>query len=405
MSGDPLLVKHLRWYVAQGREAKSIERRRTIPQALANHLGVPLAEVDIAGVESFLARRVMSDFQRTTEVSHIRSFYRWVAEAGYVAEGGPSILTALSGRGGRSIDPLLEEYVTERLTREELGVSSADMIEAVLRQWLRHVDRRSPNEWSSEEVVSWIDQRDRGGRPLAPATRKSRLTKLRPFVQWLVKKGEIERDITQGLRVRLAKSTNPRDLDGSEVERLLVACPDARAILIVILMVQMGLRCGDVARIRVEDVDLRRRTLHVRAKGGSGEPTHWIPIPDEAWHLLDPWVRHLGRPDGPVVESQHFAGGGISPQHISKLVGRWVRAAGLKSFPHDGLSAHALRHTCAQQMLDGGADLRDVQFALGHATIRSTEIYARREPPGLREKMNGRTYLTGAAVSSTGSRS
>ena len=73
-----------------------------------------------------------------------------------------------------------------------------------------------------------------------------------------------------------------------------------------------------------------------------------------------------------------------------------MRAAGLKRFPHDGTSAHSLRHTCAQTMLDGGADLREVQYALGHRTIRSTEIYTRREPPGLRAAMNGRAFLDAA---------
>lgn len=70
-------------------------------------------------------------------------------------------------------------------------------------------------------------------------------------------------------RIRIPEGA-PRDFTRLEVEQLLAACPDQRARLIVLLMAHLGLRCGDVARIRIEDLDTRLRSLHVRAKGGRG---------------------------------------------------------------------------------------------------------------------------------------
>lgn len=282
---------------------------------------------------------------------------------------------------------LVEEYLNDRRRAGELAESSIVVIRGVLHSWAAFIGETDPDEWTADDVWEWVN-----GDGLRAATRKSRLTKLRPYLRWLRRKGFAHQDPSEGLgRISIPKG-DPRDLDAEDVAALLEACPDERALLIVTLMLQMGLRCGDVARIRLEDIDVRRRSLHVRAKGGRGEPTHWEPIPAEAWELLSRELRGRRRASGPLVTSYTTPGKGLQAHSISKLVGRWIRDAGLKEFPHDGRSAHALRHTCAQDMLDAGASLRDVQHALGHSTIRSTEIYTRREPAGLREALEGRRY-------------
>lgn len=285
---------------------------------------------------------------------------------------------------------LVDAYLNDRIRSGELAESSAGTIRRVLEQWHRQAPTE-PADWTVDHVAAWVNHGNS-----RPNTRKSRLTKLRPYLRWLIAAGVIDRNPSDGIRrIHVPKGT-PRDMARWEIAALLAACPDARAVLIVLLMLQCGLRCGDVARIRVEDVDARRRVLNVRGKGGRGEPTHWVAVPDEAWGKVVAHLRSLGRSAGPLIESQRHPGVGITPHSVSKLVGTWIRDAGLKEFPHDGKSAHAARHTCAQDMLDNGADLREVQFALGHSTVRSTEIYTRREPPGLREAMEGRRYLDAA---------
>lgn len=286
--------------------------------------------------------------------------------------------------GGARVDA----YVADRVTSGELATSSAEVIRVVLRHWERHVDERPPMDWTMDDVAGWVND-----QALRPSTRKSRLTKLRPYVRWLMEQDELLTDPTRRIRRISVPKGDPRNFDAIDMTALIAACPDTRALLIVVVMAQMGIRCGDLARARIEDIDSRRHSLHVRAKGGRGEHTHWEPIPDEAWSLLVPWILSLGRSYGPVIENVRRPGEAVTPAHLSKLVGRWVRAAGLKAFPYDGASAHSLRHTCAQDMLDKGATMRDVQYTLGHATSRSTEIYTRREPHGLREAINGRSYL------------
>lgn len=284
---------------------------------------------------------------------------------------------------------LVQEYVAERVRKGQLAESSVGVIEPMLLQWTRHAGP-DPMAWTVEQLEHWVyDQRIR------PAYAKSRLTKLRPFLRWLDRRELVDRRFAReadDMESPRVPAGAPRDFADDEVAALMRQLPDARAVLIVILMLQMGLRCGDVARIRIEDIDVRRRLLHVRAKNGRGMHTHWEPITEEAWDLLMSWVRSTRRSAGPLICSYQRPGHALRPSSIGDLVAEWIAAAGLKHFPYDGRTPHALRHTMAQGMLDRGADLREVQYALGHDTIRSTEYYARREPAGLRAAMEGRRY-------------
>lgn len=289
--------------------------------------------------------------------------------------------------------PVVVEYLSDRLARCEIGPTSAQVIGPVLGQWLRHVDHRPPREWTVDQVASWVNRSD-----LRPSTRKSRLTKLRPFVAWLIRRGHLATDPTLDIgRIRVPKGA-PRDLTRDEVGALLAACPDERAELLVLLMVQLGLRAGDAARILIEDIDIPGRRLHVRAKGGGGDHTHWAPIPTQAWEALTASLHRHGRRSGPLFTStRRLAPVGLQPATVSKLVGRWMRDAGVKQFPYDGRSSHSLRHTCAQDMIDAGAEPRQVQHALGHHSLSTTEKhYLLREPPGLRAAMEGRSYRPAA---------
>lgn len=288
------------------------------------------------------------------------------------------------------VGQLVNKYIAERERRGEWGESTVKQRRVMLRAW---IDFAGEPPWTEEQVAEYVHD-----PTLRPNARKSRLGAVRPFVRWLVLEGVLESDPTLRIGKVVVPAGAPRDLAPEEIGQLLAACPDDRAYLVVTLMAQLGLRVGDVARIRIEDIDQHRRLLHVRAKGGRGEPTHWEPIPREAWSVLSAWLDQSPY-SGWLIRSQGFGRqhDPVSPHHLSKLFRGWMRAAGLKDRPWDGRSSHSLRHSCAQHMLDAGADLREVQYTLGHKTIRSTELCLRRDPPGLRDAMEGRRY-SGAGV-------
>lgn len=280
----------------------------------------------------------------------------------------------------------VEDYIAHRQAMGELAASSAAQIAAVLHRWERHAGA-DPSAWTVEVVAAWVH----GDEQLAASYRRDRLAKLRRYCRWLHDRGLIASNPTVDVAQVRVPDGAPRDLTLDEVGALVEVLPDDRARLIVVVMLQCGLRVGDLCRVRTEDVDWSRRRLHVRGKGGRGEPTHWVPIPAEAWELVEP---RLGRP-GPLVRSTRYRRRvePLSPNHVGRLIRGWMSDAGVKQAARDGISSHALRHSCAQHLVDAGVSIRHVQAVLGHRSEATTEAYVRREPPGLRAAVEGRRYL------------
>lgn len=279
------------------------------------------------------------------------------------------------------------EYLACRALMGELSPESVATIRAVLATWERHAGD-DPASWTAELVATWVHD-----PTIRASTAKSRLTKLRPYVRWLIAEDLLEGDPTTRIgRIRIPDG-EPRDLEHDEIRRLVDIAPDQRGRLIVVWLAQLGIRAGSMARARIEDVDVRRRELRVRGKGGRGEVTYSVAITEEAWNEYVAWLATTGRNSGPVVDSYQRPGHHLTAKAISDLVAGWMAEAGLKQFPYDGRSTHSLRHSCAQHMVDAGADVRDVQHALGHRDLRTAEIYLRRRRMDrLRAAMEGRRY-------------
>src|SRR5207249_1867977 len=98
---------------------------------------------------------------------------------------------------------------------------------------------------------------------LAPRTRRKRLLVVRVWVRWMTAEGHIPKDVTVGLRLPREPRTTPRGQPADKVQAVLAHAPTARLTLMVLLMVQEGLRRGEVARIRTEDIDFNERILFV----------------------------------------------------------------------------------------------------------------------------------------------
>lgn len=224
---------------------------------------------------------------------------------------------------------------------------------------------------------------------LAAATLRTRLSQLRCFCSWAVEHGYSRTDPTLGIRGPRQPRRLPRGLQLTEAQAIVAHAPDSRSRLIVLLMLQEGLRRREVAGLMVGDIDMSARTMLVIGKG-LHERT--LPISAETWAAL---VAYLGTGRvvaGPLVRSLKDGRSPIQPATIGRLVSALMLAAGVKQRPYDGRSGHSCRHTAATDTLRAGAHLLDVQHMLGHRSITSTEVYLPLIVNDLRTAMGGRRY-------------
>lgn len=281
----------------------------------------------------------------------------------------------------------VDAYVRERVAMGDYSVASAQHVAGILAAFARWCDDRDLelSAVKRRDVETWLLDRRR-----SPSTMRSLLSTVRTFARWCVDHDLVDRDFTTGIRSPKVPEGLPRCLDPVAITAMLAAAPDVRATTVLVVMLQCGLRIGEVAALRIEDIDFDRRNVIVRGKGGRGRKTRTVPMPDEARAHL---IRSIGdRRHGPVIASYNPPYGHMRSGSLGRVVRQLMTTAGIKSGPWDGVSAHACRHTTAQDLLDLGRDMRAIQILMGHKSIKTTEIYWRLDPPGLDEAAEGRRY-------------
>ena len=181
----------------------------------------------------------------------------------------------------------------------------------------------------------------------------------------------------------------PRYLDDDQLAQLLASLDGSgpygrRDRAIVVCLASLGFRPGELAALRLEDVDWRAGTVLVRQrKSGRGAV---VPLPTEAGRAIVAYLR-LERPatDGRTLFVQHRAarrGRPLTSGAVSEVVVRALRRA-RGEVPLEG--AYVLRHTVAGRLVRRGASLKEVADFLGHRSLDTTAIYAKLDLPALRE--------------------
>jgi site-specific recombinase XerD len=160
---------------------------------------------------------------------------------------------------------------------------------------------------------------------------------------------------------------------GCLIMKIIRMCIDhARDRAIFYLMLRCGLRVAETARIEIDDLDLRRGTIIVRAgKGAEGRMVYMSEYAHSA--IMDYLrVRQSGRTKTLfLVDKGAFRGKPISVRGIQKKMELYARESGLMT------SCHELRHTMATQLLNAGADVTVIQDLLGRSRIATTQRYCR----------------------------
>jgi integrase/recombinase XerC len=225
----------------------------------------------------------------------------------------------------------------------------------------------------------WLGVQSQAG--VARSTLARRAATARAFTAWALREEHLPADPALRLKAPKREQSLPGVLQSQQVTRLLTRLEEVAAEgeplpvrdrAIVELLYATGVRVGELTGLDIDDLDPDRRTLRVIGKGNK-ERT--VPYGVPAALALDDWLRR-GRPklardnSGPAL-FLGARGGRMDQRQVRALVNTLLEALGDTS----ASGPHALRHSAATHLLDGGADLRAVQEILGHSSLATTQIY------------------------------
>jgi site-specific recombinase XerD len=144
-----------------------------------------------------------------------------------------------------------------------------------------------------------------------------------------------------------------------------------------------GLRAEEVINLNTDSPDFDGERLRIEGKGGR---TRLVPMGEPAQAALTGYLeRARGALVGAGTENALLvskSGRRLHPSDVRRRLERWVREAAIAG----GVSPHALRHSFATHLLEGGADLRSIQELLGHASLSTTQVYTQVEPSWLQSQ-------------------
>lgn len=280
-------------------------------------------------------------------------------------------------------------YVAGRVGAGQINQRTAQQLRYRLLDFAGQVPK-SPKRVYKHHVQRWMARPD-----LRPQYRRARLSALRGFTRWCVSEGHMVKDPCLSVPLPKVPPQLPKRLTGEEAHRLVeVARRDLRTMLIVLLMLQEGLRRIEVSRLNVEDIDFAERSMVIRGKGGQGCETDALPITEETWGVLIRYLAESGHTHGPLVRNQVRKHGRCAPSTVSELVRQAMVDAGIKQPGDLTRTPHSCRHTAAHDLLTRTSNVRAVQQALRHRSVRSTEVYLRGHTTELRSVMEGRHYAS-----------
>src|SRR5581483_9922183 len=190
----------------------------------------------------------------------------------------------------------------------------------------------------------------------------------------------------------------PRVLTREEMQTLLDRIPtrtplEMRDRAMLELAYSCGLRAEEIISLDTDSPDFDGERLRVEGKGGK---TRFVPMGEPAQAALSRYLERGRRAlANRVAPSEHprrtggedalllsKSGRRLHPSDVRRRLQRWVREAAIAG----GVSPHALRHSFATHLLEGGADLRSIQELLGHASLTTTQVYTQVEPSWLQSQ-------------------
>lgn len=274
--------------------------------------------------------------------------------------------------------PQLEEAIDDFADHALLVKGRSEATVKSYRSDLRTLAEVAPtfDDFTLIALRGWLADAMRQG--LARSTMARRTAAARSFSTWAYERGYLDSDVAARLVTPQINRHLPDVVTPSRAGELVEAeiNPDsdgpeaARDRAMLELMYATGMRVAELTGLDVDDVDTKQGLARVTGKGNKQRV---VPFGESAKAAVEEWKTR--RPELAVEKSGHALflgsrGGRIDQRQVRRVVERAAQRTG-----DTDLSPHALRHSAATHMLEGGADLRVVQELLGHSSLQTTQIY------------------------------
>ena len=265
--------------------------------------------------------------------------------------------------------------------REEFERSLTSLAESSRRAYARDLSAfivwadehgsNGPAEVDRQLVRRWVA--DRAQRRIAPATLRRAMSVLRRYFAWALVDGRVTHDPTIGLVTPVGAQRLPRVLRADELCQILDEVPPGaepwrtRDTAVLELLYGSGIRVSELCDLEIASVDLTAGRATV---WGKGDKQRVVPMSDPSVAALQDWLRLRSGMDLTGVAGDPL----FVNRRSRRLTPRDVRHLLDQRSPIP-TNPHALRHSFATHLLDGGADLRSVQELLGHTDVATTQVY------------------------------
>jgi integrase/recombinase XerD len=368
----------------QGYTAGSICHQMRFLRLLSQWLldrGLGVADLHEDEVGRFLSSRRAAGYKNFCSIKAMRPAFGYLRDLSVAPP--PSRDVAVG-----PVDSLLERYRRYLSVERALAPSSVRLYVDAVRPFLdrrRSVDGQTLDlaTLTTADVISFVVQfcSSRGNR-----SAKHIAKVLRSLLRFLHVEGIIDGSLAAAVPSVSSRHLAglPKGLDPEQVQRLLASCDTTtltgcRDFAILTMLVRLGLRSIEVAKLRFDDVDWRSGEIIVQGKRNRVDR---LPLPSDVGAALVAYIEN-GRPAN--VQSRNLFIYALAPYRpldaggVASLVRSAARRAGIGR-----VGAHRLRHTAATEMLRAGASLPEIGQVLRHSRAMTTAIYAKVDLTALR---------------------
>ncbi len=280
-------------------------------------------------------------------------------------------------------EKLLAAFQRHLEVERNLSVHTIRAYMGDLESLLNHLETLGVADIAHLELVhlrSWLANQQVKGSSRTTISRRA--VSVRLFTKWALKNKYLDKDVGATLATPKGHRTLPEVLGIGDAKIAMESMAtraseeetpqSLRDVAMVEILYATGARVAELCGLNLGDIDYNRQTIQVLGKGNKERV---IPMGNPAMRALKKWLDE-GRQELVSAQSENAVFLGTRGKRIDQRAVRTVVYEALSAIEGiERMGPHALRHSAATHLLEGGADLRTVQEILGHASLATTQIY------------------------------